>query len=84
MITHHSSAVCWLFLCVPSLPTVTPTPPSGQEVGGGCQANVPHYPWDLHAQTLGGTRKVRGRKSPDSWGQGGHRAWSECLPSKRS
>lgn len=71
VITHHSSAICWLSPWAPSLPTVTPTPPSGQEVGGGCQANVPHSPWDLHAQTLGEARKVRGRKSPVSWGQSG-------------
>lgn len=72
---RHSSAVCGLSLCAPSLPTVTPTTPLGQEVGGGCQANVPHYPWDLHAQTLGGGKESKREKVPSCLGTG----WPEGL-----
>lgn len=55
-------------------PHPTPTPLSGQEVGGGCQANVPHSPWDLHAQTLGEAGKV-GEKVPRQLGTGEPENW---------
>lgn len=61
-------------VCAQPSPPNTPTPLSGQEVGGGCQANVPHSPGDLHAQTLGEAGKV-GEKVPRQLGTGWPENW---------